>query len=190
METPQFCGATCHTMRPEFAAYQNSPHSRAGMCRMSCGAGCNRLAHSKASGTRQLFETVLKTAPKPIPSALESNRLVPARETCENCHWPQNFGGVRLRVIQQVRRRRSEYQIGNRSPDAGWWKPALRNSRRALWSGSSHPFCGSRREAADHSVGRIQKFKHGRCPNFRYRRNTAEFGERASHIRDGMCGLS
>ena len=28
METPQFCGATCHTMHPEFAAYQNSPHSR------------------------------------------------------------------------------------------------------------------------------------------------------------------
>ena len=28
METPQFCGATCHTMQPEFAAYQKSPHSR------------------------------------------------------------------------------------------------------------------------------------------------------------------
>jgi hypothetical protein len=28
METPQFCRATCHTMAPEFAAYQNSPHSR------------------------------------------------------------------------------------------------------------------------------------------------------------------
>ena len=28
METPQFCGATCHTMHPEFAAYRNSPHSR------------------------------------------------------------------------------------------------------------------------------------------------------------------
>jgi hypothetical protein len=41
---------------------------------------------------------VLNTYSRPIPSALESNRLVPARETCENCHWPQAFGGVRLRV--------------------------------------------------------------------------------------------
>jgi len=41
------------------------------------------------------------TAPKPIPSALQSNRLVPARETCENCHWPQNFAGVRLRVFSK-----------------------------------------------------------------------------------------
>lgn len=28
METPQFCGASCHTMNPELAAYRNSPHSR------------------------------------------------------------------------------------------------------------------------------------------------------------------
>jgi hypothetical protein len=28
METPQFCGSSCHTMKPEFAAYRNSPHSR------------------------------------------------------------------------------------------------------------------------------------------------------------------
>ena len=56
---------------------------------------------SKTSGIRQLVETVLNTYPRPIPSALESNRLVPARETCENCHWPQKFGGVRLRVISK-----------------------------------------------------------------------------------------
>jgi hypothetical protein len=26
---------------------------------------------------------------------------VPARETCEQCHWPQKFGGVRLRVFSK-----------------------------------------------------------------------------------------
>jgi hypothetical protein len=56
---------------------------------------------SKTNGVRQLFETVLNTNPRPIPSALASNRLVPARETCENCHWPQKFGGVRLRVFSK-----------------------------------------------------------------------------------------
>jgi hypothetical protein len=56
---------------------------------------------SKTSGIRQLVETVLKTSPRPIPFALESNRLIPARETFENCHWPQRFGGVRLRVFSK-----------------------------------------------------------------------------------------
>jgi len=48
-----------------------------------------------------LVETVLNTTPKPIPSAIESDRLIPARETCENCHWPQKFAGVTLRVINK-----------------------------------------------------------------------------------------
>lgn len=99
METPQFCGATCHTMRPEFAAYQNSPHSRVECVDCHVTPGAAGWVASKAAGTRQLVETVLNTYSRPIPSALESNRLVPARETCENCHWPQAFGGVRLRVF-------------------------------------------------------------------------------------------
>ena len=101
METPQFCGATCHTMSPEFAAYQNSPHSRVGCVECHVAPGAAGWINSKAAGTRQLFETVLNTYSRPIPSALESNRLVPARETCENCHWPQQFAGVRLRVFNK-----------------------------------------------------------------------------------------
>ncbi len=99
METPQFCGATCHSMAPEYAAYQNSPHSKVECVGCHVAPGVSGWIDSKASGTRQLIETVLNTYPRPIPSALESNRLVPARETCETCHWPQKFGGVRLRVF-------------------------------------------------------------------------------------------
>jgi len=99
METPQFCGGTCHTMAPELAAYQNSPHSRVECVECHVAPGAAGWISSKTSGVRQLVETVLKTSPKPIPSAIESNRLVPARETCENCHWPQRFAGVRLRVF-------------------------------------------------------------------------------------------
>ena len=101
METPQFCGATCHTMKPELSAYQNSPHSRVECVECHVAPGAAGWINSKASGLRQLIETVLKTAPKPIPSALESNRLVPARETCENCHWPQKFNGARLRLFSK-----------------------------------------------------------------------------------------
>lgn len=101
METPQFCGATCHTMHPQFAAYQSSPHSRVECVECHVAPGAAGWISSKAAGTRQLFEMVLNTYPRPIPSALESNRLVPARETCENCHWPAAFGGERLRVISK-----------------------------------------------------------------------------------------
>jgi hypothetical protein len=99
MESPQFCGATCHTMKPEFAAYQNSPHSRVECVECHVAPGASGWIASKTSGIRQLIETVSNTQPRPIPSALESNRLVPARETCENCHWPDKFSGVRLRVF-------------------------------------------------------------------------------------------
>jgi formate-dependent nitrite reductase cytochrome c552 subunit len=101
METPQFCGGSCHTMKPELSAYQNSPHSRLECVDCHVAPGAAGWISSKASGTRQLVETVLRTAPKPIPSALESNRLVPARETCENCHWPQKFSGTRLRLFSK-----------------------------------------------------------------------------------------
>jgi hypothetical protein len=101
METPQFCGGTCHTMNPELAAYQNSPHSRVECVECHVAPGATGWISSKTSGIRQLVETVLKTSPMPIPSAMESNRLVPARETCETCHWPGKFGGVRLRVFSK-----------------------------------------------------------------------------------------
>src|SRR5262249_13111021 len=99
METAQFCGATCHTMRPELAAYENSPHSRVECVACHVAPGAAGWIGSKTAGIRQLVETVLGTIPKPIPSAIASNRLVPARETCENCHWPQKFGGARLHLF-------------------------------------------------------------------------------------------
>jgi len=99
METPQFCGATCHVHAPELAAYQNSPHSRVECVECHVAPGASGWIASKAAGTRQLVELVLNSYPKPIPSALESNRLVPARQTCENCHWPEKFGAAVVRVI-------------------------------------------------------------------------------------------
>jgi len=101
METPQFCGGTCHTMRPEFSAYQNSLHSRVECVECHVAPGAAGWISSKTNGVRQLVDSVFETYRRPIPSALESNRLVPSRKTCENCHWPQKMGGVRLRVFSK-----------------------------------------------------------------------------------------
>ena len=99
METPQFCGQSCHSMKPEFAAYADSPHSKIECVECHVAPGAAGWIASKTAGIRQLFETVGNTYPRPIPSALESGNLVPATETCENCHWPQKFGSVKLRVL-------------------------------------------------------------------------------------------
>ncbi|HEY2172168.1 MAG TPA: NapC/NirT family cytochrome c [Candidatus Angelobacter sp.] len=99
METQQFCGATCHTMKPELSAYENSPHSRLECVECHVAPGAGGWIKSKASGIRQLVEMTLNTYPRPIPPALESNSLVPSSETCENCHWPQKSSGVSLRVL-------------------------------------------------------------------------------------------
>lgn len=101
METPQFCGASCHAMKPEFAAYQNSPHSRVECVECHIAPGVAGSMEGKSAGVRHFVKAVTNTYRRPLPSALESNRLVPARETCENCHWPQKFAGVRLRVFSK-----------------------------------------------------------------------------------------
>jgi hypothetical protein len=99
METVQFCGQTCHVMKPEFVAHQNSPHTRVECVGCHVSPGVNGWVESKKAGTRQLFDVVFHQVHYPIESAMESNRLVPARGTCEQCHWPQKFDSVRLRVI-------------------------------------------------------------------------------------------
>jgi nitrate/TMAO reductase-like tetraheme cytochrome c subunit len=99
MGTPQFCGQACHSMSPEFAAYLNSPHSSVECVECHVAPGAVGWVAGKTAGIRQLVETFANTYQRPIPGALESNRLVPATETCEECHWPQRFGSVRLRLI-------------------------------------------------------------------------------------------
>lgn len=98
MESVQFCGQTCHTvMEPEFVAHQNSPHSRVSCTECHIGEGADWFVKSKLSGVRQVFAVVLNTYSKPIPTPVHNLR--PARETCEQCHWPQKYGADRLRRI-------------------------------------------------------------------------------------------
>jgi hypothetical protein len=97
MDSVEFCGQTCHTvMAPEYTAYLNSPHSRVPCVECHIGSGAPWFVRAKISGVRQLFAVNLKTYSRPIPSPVENLR--PARETCEQCHWPQKFGGDKLRV--------------------------------------------------------------------------------------------
>ncbi|HTO94036.1 MAG TPA: hypothetical protein VMM80_06670, partial [Bacteroidota bacterium] len=44
---------------------------------------------SKLSGTYQLYAVTFNKYPRPIPTPIENLR--PAQETCEQCHWPNQF---------------------------------------------------------------------------------------------------
>jgi len=97
MDSNQFCGLTCHTvMSPEYTAFLGSPHSRVGCAQCHIGHGAPALVRAKISGTRQLFAVAFGTYSRPIPSPVE--HLRPARETCEQCHWPQKFTNDKLIV--------------------------------------------------------------------------------------------
>ena len=100
MDSVTFCGQTCHNvMRPEFTAYQNSPHSRVECVKCHIGPGASWFVQSKLSGVGQVFAVTFNTYPRPIPTPVHNLR--PARETCEGCHWPQKYGEDRVRVISK-----------------------------------------------------------------------------------------
>lgn len=99
MESATFCGQSCHVMLPEFTGHAEGAHAGIECVACHVAPGAAGWVESKMAGTRQLIEVMLDSYPRPIPSALESNRLVPAKQTCEECHSPNLFGSVRLRVI-------------------------------------------------------------------------------------------
>src|SRR5690349_13806846 len=97
-DSVQFCGQLCHSvMKPEFVAYQQSPHARVACVECHVGAGAGWYVRSKLSGAYQLYAVVVKNYPRPIPTPVQNLR--PAQETCEECHWPKKFHGAQLKVF-------------------------------------------------------------------------------------------
>jgi hypothetical protein len=96
MDSPQFCGQSCHVMHPEYTAYQISPHSHVDCVACHIGTGAEAYFSAKVNGTKQLVEVAFNRYPTPIPSPVTSLR--PAREICEACHTPTRFVGERLLV--------------------------------------------------------------------------------------------
>ena len=97
MESVEFCGLACHSvMEPEHTAYQRSAHSRVACAECHIGPGADWFVKSKLDGAWQLVAVALDLYPRPIPTPLHDLR--PARETCEQCHWPTKFVGDKLTV--------------------------------------------------------------------------------------------
>jgi nitrate/TMAO reductase-like tetraheme cytochrome c subunit len=94
--SPRFCGTTCHTMPPENAAYQRSPHANVTCeeCHIGRASLIDQLPR-KAQGIKETWDTLFHLYVLPI----RAKALRPARETCEKCHQPEAFSNDSLRTI-------------------------------------------------------------------------------------------
>lgn len=92
-ESVEFCGKTCHeVMKPEYTAYQNSPHANAGCTKCHIGPGADFFVKAKINGLYQVYSTMFNKYNRPIPAPVHNLR--PAKETCYTCHWPEKFFGA------------------------------------------------------------------------------------------------
>lgn len=90
-----FCGETCHVvMGPEGTTYESSPHAQVLCAECHIGPGASFWVRSKIDGLRQVVKTITNTYERPIPTPVHSLR--PAQETCEHCHWPNQFYGRKM----------------------------------------------------------------------------------------------
>lgn len=89
-ESNKFCGTLCHkVMSPEYTTYHQSAHAKVNCVECHVGSGATWYVKSKLSGLRQVYAVLTHTYPTPIATPVHDLR--PARETCEQCHWPQKF---------------------------------------------------------------------------------------------------
>ena len=125
-ESVAFCGQTCHTvMKPEFVAYQASPHARVRCVECHVGPGADWYVRSKLSGAYQLYSVTFNKFSRPIKTPVHNLR--PAQQTCEQCHWPEKFFGAQLKIFN-----RYGYDEGN----------TLRQTRMLINTGGGSPATG------------------------------------------------
>jgi nitrate/TMAO reductase-like tetraheme cytochrome c subunit len=95
--SPAFCGTTCHTMPPEYAAYSVSPHARVDCVECHIGKGfiATRITR-KAGDINHIIAMTFATYEYPI----YATKMRPSRETCELCHFPEKFSDDSFREIK------------------------------------------------------------------------------------------
>ena len=94
--SPQFCGTACHTMPPEYTAYQVSPHARVAC--VECHIGREFVGNQivrKAGDIKHIISLAFKQYEFPITA----DAMRPAREICERCHFPEKFSDDSFRQI-------------------------------------------------------------------------------------------
>jgi len=125
-ESVTFCGQACHVpMKPEFTAYQASPHAKIKCVECHVGGGATAYVNAKFNGMHQLWGVVTGHYARPIASPVRNMRE--ATETCQKCHWSQKYYGDQIRVFNHygydeknsLNQTRLLVKVGGGSPNGG-----------------------------------------------------------------------
>ena len=152
MDSPQFCGQSCHVMHPEYTAYKISAHSHVACVECHIGSGAQAYFSAKVNGTKQLLEVSFDRYPTPIPSPVTSLR--PARVICEGCHTPARFVGEKLLVKSNF----ADDEQNTETPDGAGSAPgrrgfALSSERHSRRSPEPHGVHRHRFDPDHHPLG-------------------------------------
>jgi hypothetical protein len=99
METDQFCGQVCHEpMRPEATAHRAFPHATVSCVSCHVAPGAVGAVRAKLNGTRQAWELLTNSYPRPIASPAAN--IPGAAETCVRCHAISQIPREITRVIR------------------------------------------------------------------------------------------
>ncbi|HEY0946372.1 MAG TPA: NapC/NirT family cytochrome c [Opitutaceae bacterium] len=91
-ESVEFCGQVCHRiMSPEATAHRDGAHARVACVDCHIGHGATWYVKAKVNGAHQVWASLRDNYSRPVPTPIANLR--PARETCEECHWPEKFVG-------------------------------------------------------------------------------------------------
>jgi nitrate/TMAO reductase-like tetraheme cytochrome c subunit len=96
--SPQFCGLTCHTMPPEYNAWQRSPHARVAC--VECHLGRDFVGNIFTRKVGDLVHVVRYSSGN-FTFPLHAKEMIPARDACEKCHWPGKFSGDRVAELRR-----------------------------------------------------------------------------------------
>lgn len=88
-ESIKFCDSCHAVMDPEAITHKLSPHARVTCAACHVGPGAGWYVRSKLAGLRQVYAVATNSYPRPITTPVHDLR--PARDICEQCHWPQYF---------------------------------------------------------------------------------------------------
>lgn len=92
-----FCGMTCHTMPPQYNTFLRSPHSRVSC--VECHLGRDTL-NVMLPRKIQHSDTVYKMALNLYEYPIYAEKMRPANEACETCHYPTKFSTDSLREVR------------------------------------------------------------------------------------------
>ncbi|HEX9076331.1 MAG TPA: NapC/NirT family cytochrome c [Anaerolineae bacterium] len=95
--SPTFCGTTCHTMPPEYNAWQRSPHARVNCVECHLGRDIITTTFTRKAGD---IMHLVRYSSGNFKFPVYADSMLPARESCEKCHWPEKFADDRAVTIK------------------------------------------------------------------------------------------